>query len=313
MRILFLLLSVMVVASAAEAQVCDPAWLANANYWDAKALLDAGVDANQICNTNRNRPLHQALLNDRADPEVIRALLEAGADPGTQNIHGETPFEYAQDRFDLARRKFRPGTAPYRREQALYEVVVGTFNDQGSAAQDAHAKLCDLNWWRSSASEDAVKELLEVPGVDPNHVCNFNNDRIIHQPLKLSSFAMLTSNIHHGIRAVVDAGADLRLRNNSGQSAVGLAGIRFDRATDRAIQNTREWCNRRITSKQFADKITENGPDFGVVLYIESINTKQPYRQVKTKFDMEIYRIGPDANGLIDYYELCRYRGVNVR
>ena len=48
MRILFLLLSVMLVASSAEAQVCDPAWLRNADYWDAKALLDAGVDANQI-------------------------------------------------------------------------------------------------------------------------------------------------------------------------------------------------------------------------------------------------------------------------
>ena len=154
MRILFLVLSVMLVASAAEAQVCDPAWLSNASYWDAKALLDAGVDANQICSTNRNRPLHQGLLNDRTDPGVIRALLEAGADPGTQNIHGETPFGYAQDRFDLARRQFRPGTAPYRREQALYEAVVGTFNDQGSAAEDAHAKLCDLNWWRSSASEE---------------------------------------------------------------------------------------------------------------------------------------------------------------
>ena len=264
MRILFLLLSVMLVASAAEAQVCDPAWLSNASYWDAKALLDAGVDANQICNTNRNRPLHQALLNERTDPEVIRALLEAGADPGAQNIHRETPFEYAQDRFDRKRRTLRPGTAPYRREQALYEAVVGTFNDQGSAAEDAHAKLCDLNWWRNSASGDAVRELLAVPGVDPDHICNFNNDRIIHQPLKLTSFAMLTEGIKDGIRAIVDGNANLRLRNDFGESATSLAGVRYDRVRDRIIQHQIKWCRYEIGDDQLSDEMVRNRPDKSV-------------------------------------------------
>ena len=303
MRILFLVLSVMLVASAAEAQVCDPVWLSNADYWDAKALLDAGVDANQICNTNRNRPLHQALLNERTDPGVIRALLEAGADPGTQNIHGETPFEYAQDRFDRKRRTLRPGTAPYRREQALYEAVVGTFNDQGSAAEDAHAKLCDLNWWRSSASESAVKELLAVPGVDANHVCSFNNDRPIHIPLKLTSFTRLTSDIHWGVRALVDGNADVYARNDSSQSAVSLAGIRYDRTVDRMIPHIRNWCQGRLG--YLSDRITENGPDTGVYLYITSAATGRPYDQVKDEAVNELYGEGDLAKE-----STCPHRGI---
>ena len=309
MRILFLflLLSVMLVAASAEAQLCSPAWLANASGAEARSLIRAGADVNEICSANRNRPLHQALLNDRVEPDVIRAMLGAGADTSAENIHGENPVEYAQDRFDLARRRLRPGTAPYRREQSLYETVFGLFGDAGSASADAHAKLCDLNWWRNSASGDAVRELLAVPGADRNYVCNFNNDRIIHQPLKLASFTMLTENIMRGIHALVDADADLHVRNNSGQSALNLAEIRYDRASDRIIQLTIRWCNGG-TDQQFADEVTRNKFDTGAYLYIASFATGQPYNQVSSRMHMELFRV--HIGGTITQDVLCPYREI---
>ena len=215
-----------------------------------------------------------------------------------------------QDRLDRKRRTLRPGTAPYLREQALYEAVVGTFNDQGSAAEDAHAKLCDLNWWRSSASGSAVKELLAVPGADPNHICNFNNERPIHLPLKLTSFALLTLDIMYGIDALVDGGADLRVRNNAGQSAQSLSEVRYDRVADRMIQHTVKWCNDESTDQQLLDEITRNGSETGSYIYIKHSATGRTSDDVQSEVMMDLFLI-EGARGTIDYRVLCPYRGVN--
>ena len=310
MRILFLLLSVMLVAASAEADLCSPAWLRTASGSEARALTRAGADVNERCSANGNRPLHQALLSDRVDPDVIRAMIEAGADTSAENIHGENPVYYAQERFDRARNTLRPGTAPYRREQSLYETMFGAFGDAGSAAEDAHAKLCDLNWWRGSASEGAVKELLAVPGVDVNHVCNFNNDRPIHIPLKLTSFIVLTEGLMRGIDALVDGKADLHARNDSRQSAVSLAEIRYDRVLDRLIPHEVRWCKDEITVQQIADEINRNGPDVGTHLYIKSSVTGRSYDDVKAEMLMERYMI--DVGGNVVRRVLCPARGISL-
>ena len=307
MRILFLLLSVMLVAASAEAQLCSPAWLANASGAAARSLIRAGADVNEICSANGNRPLHQALLSDRVAPNVIRAMIEAGADTSAENIHGENPVYYAQERFNRARNTLRPGTAPYRREQSLYETMFGAFGDAGSAIADAHAKLCDLNWWRSSASGSAVKELLAVPGVDVNHVCNFSNDRPIHIPLKLTSFTMLTDGIGWGIEALVDANADLHARNDSGQSALSLAEIRYDRVSDRIIQEQIRWCNGG-TGQQYSDRVVRNTYDMKVYIYVASSATGQSYHQIENRMIVELYTVG--LNETVLESVLCPHRGI---
>ena len=311
MRILFLFVAVMLVAGSAAANLCSPAWLANARGEEARALIRSGADVNRECNIFEVTPLHLALLNDRVDPDVIQALVDAGADLYAEDIDGDTPLGNAMDRFQRKQRLLRPGSAAYRRERAIYESMfdVGDVRDAPAAA--AHEQLCDLNWWRSSASGPAVRELLSVPGVDPDHVCNFNNDRIIHQPLKVASFVKLPGDVYWGVRALVDAGADLYARNNSADSAVSLAEVRYDRWSDRMILATIRWCRREITGQQFFDERIQDGPDKEAYLRIISSATGKSYNQAMNELHAEIYRINPGS--IIDYRVLCPYRGVNVR
>ena len=309
MKTLGLFLFIMTLSAFANAQnICDPGWLATASGADVRAFLNAGIDANQVCNLIRNRPLHQALLAGRVDPSVIEALVSGGADISIINNEGDSPLDYAEDRFARAERNFPRGSAQYRREEAIYTNVNRAF-DLGSASADAHDQLCDLNWWRSSASASAVSALLSIPGVDPNYVCNLNNDRPIHLPLKLTSFTILPEGVARGIDALVDGGADLRVRNNSDNSAVDLAEIRYGRVTDRIVQQQLRWCRGEITNQQFANEITRNNYDVHAYLYITSSVTRQPFNQVNNEHSMELYRTPVD--GRITKRVLCPYRGIN--
>ena len=46
---------------------------------------------------------------------------------------GESPIRYAQERFDRAQQYFRPGTAPYGREQAIYDAMFDRVGREESA------------------------------------------------------------------------------------------------------------------------------------------------------------------------------------
>ena len=312
MRIVLLFLSVMLAAVSAAAQsLCDPAWLAGASGAAVQAQIRAGADVDQICNVNRNRPLHQAILTAEVGPDVFRALVGAGADTRARNRLEATPHEYALRRWDRASAAFREGSDAYRRELAIYGTFVRGGEAEYDAVNDAHAKLCDLNWWRRSGSGPAVQQLLSVPGVDPDYICNLNDDRIIHQPLKLASFTMLTSNIHRGIKALVDGGAALYARNNSGDTAVSLADIRYDRVVDRMIQHETRWCRNEIMGEQLENEIVRNLPDKETYLDITSSVTGRSYNELSEEMAMELYRTSPA--GTIDYRVLCPYRGINVR
>ena len=242
-------------------------------------------------------PLHQALLTPEVDPEVVRALVEAGADTQISNSEGDTPFSIALERFERA----TPGTAAYRREEAITTIVRRGFE----APNDAHAKLCDLSWWRSSASKAAVQALLGVPGVDVNRACNLANDRPIHIPLRLTSFRLLPEDVYWGIEALVDGGANLMVKNGANESALDMAEVRFDRVTARIIQSQRRWCRGEIDSQ--IPEVGRNTFDIGAYFDVTVRATGQPVRQAEDKLRLEL----SNTTGTLTKEVVCPYRGIN--
>jgi ankyrin repeat protein len=65
------------------------------NVETARLLIDRGADVNTV-QTAGYRPLHQAAVAGRED--LVRLLLEAGADRTARCDRGKTPAEYARER-----------------------------------------------------------------------------------------------------------------------------------------------------------------------------------------------------------------------
>ena len=172
MRVLLLVLVVLTwtpAVASAQANLCDPNWLERASGAEVRALLRGGADVNQICNDNTNRPLHQAILTNGVSPGVIRALVEAGADILADEHRWEQPARLCGGPDSRGRNvDFQPGSGPYRREESIYLAVNRGF-EAGSAAADAHSQLCDLDWWRSSASKAGGGGAASDPRGRPEH------------------------------------------------------------------------------------------------------------------------------------------------
>ena len=60
-----------------------------------RALLARGANAN-VQNSHGNSSLWVAVMNASDDLSVIKALLDAGADPALKNLFGRTPRDIAQ-------------------------------------------------------------------------------------------------------------------------------------------------------------------------------------------------------------------------
>lgn len=63
------------------------------NVVDLQQALDDGADTAYYQTSNKNTPLHEAVLHDRFD--AAKLLLMAGADPNIQTIRGYTPLHLA--------------------------------------------------------------------------------------------------------------------------------------------------------------------------------------------------------------------------
>lgn len=59
-----------------------------------RALLEHGANPNLV-NAHGNGPLWIAVMNAKGEFEIIKALLCAGADPVKKNLHGRSPKDMA--------------------------------------------------------------------------------------------------------------------------------------------------------------------------------------------------------------------------
>lgn len=94
---LLLVAGLPLTATAAEESCKDwntARFFESATVDQVRACLSAGEDPNEP-NTQGLTALHRA-ARDTADPAVIEALLEAGANPRTSSIAGRTPWDYAR-------------------------------------------------------------------------------------------------------------------------------------------------------------------------------------------------------------------------
>jgi uncharacterized protein len=72
-----------------------------------KTLIEHGANVNQACRRNGSTPLHRAVTQTGAPgtagragaaKEIIKLLLEAGADPSLKNKSGKKPIDYVKDK-----------------------------------------------------------------------------------------------------------------------------------------------------------------------------------------------------------------------
>ena len=303
LRTLGLFLSILALSASANANICNSDWLAAAGGSEVDALVAAGADPNQICTIIRNLPLHQALLTPEIDPRVIEALIRNGARVFIRNSEGDSAFIIAEERFS----RVSEGSPQYWREKAIYDAVMRSLeSDQFPTAGDAQNQLCDLGWWRSTASESAVNGLLAVPGVDVDHVC-INGDRIIQVPLRLTAFRLLPEGVYWGIRALVDAGADLTVENESGESALDMAEVRYGLVTARIIRAQIRWCRGERGAQFVADETTRNQFDTGAYFQIKKSVTKTTREEAVKELRLDLF----NTTGSFTKQVVCPYRGIN--
>ena len=71
-----------------------------------KTLIEHGADVNCVCRRNGSTPLHRAVTQTgapgtagrgRQAEQIVRLLLDAGADPAIRNKSGKQPADYCSD------------------------------------------------------------------------------------------------------------------------------------------------------------------------------------------------------------------------
>jgi len=146
------------------------------------ALLDAGVDVNQVSAGDKSSALLVATINGQFD--LAKALLDRGADPNLAAENGAAPL-YAALNCEWAPKSLYPQPRAYLNQTVSYLDLMGALLDQG-ANPDARLRKkvwysgysFDLSgvdeigatpFWRAAyASDVAAMKLLVERGADPN-------------------------------------------------------------------------------------------------------------------------------------------------
>jgi ankyrin repeat protein len=144
-----------------------------------RALLDAGMDANQVKDGDRTSPLLLATINGHYD--LAKLLLERGANPNLAALNGVTPL-YAVLNLQWTARAGRPRLQAHRDQQLTYLEMLTLLLDHGA---DPNARLATRVWysgglsgvdetgstafWRAAYASDLdAMKLLIARGADPN-------------------------------------------------------------------------------------------------------------------------------------------------
>jgi ankyrin repeat protein len=147
-----------------------------------RALLDAGVDVNQVSSGDKTSALLIATINGHFD--LARFLLERGADPNLASENGATPL-YGALNCEWAPKSLYPQPRAYLNQKTSYLDLMAALLDKGA---NPNARLRKKVWysgysfdlsgvdeigatpfWRAAyASDVAAMKLLVEHGADPS-------------------------------------------------------------------------------------------------------------------------------------------------
>ena len=176
---------------------------------DVQTLLEQGTKT-IYQNEDGETPLHSAAFNNHA--EVVRMLLEAGADVHARNNDGNTALLFAAIRGhdDVAEALLRGGCDPNSKNERDYSVLM-------AAAYTGHTHV--------------VRRLLAA-GARTGDIDSCERVRDTDTPGAADDgFPRLASALHyaaavgneHGVTVLLDAGADVTLRDGYGRTALEYA------------------------------------------------------------------------------------------
>jgi hypothetical protein len=132
---------------AADGSLENPAWDAKRQVQMIRLLLDAGAEVNAQ-DKNGATPLHRAVRTRCA--AAVKFLLEAGANPKIANKPGSTPFHLA------VQNTGRGGSGSERAREAQREIIE-TFLKSGVSPKLTDAKGKSVRDW---ARSDWIREML---------------------------------------------------------------------------------------------------------------------------------------------------------
>ena len=156
-----------------------------------KLLLDKGANP-EARNNQNDTPLIFASFNDNT--ESVKLLLEKGADPNAQNSNGNTPLIFASsnDNTESVKLLLEKGANPEaRNNQNDTPLIFASFND----------------------NTESIKLLLEK-GADPNTQNSNGNTALIIA--SLNNYTKL-------VKLLLEKGANLEVQNNNGDASLSIA------------------------------------------------------------------------------------------
>jgi len=224
-------------------------------------LLSEGIDPN-ISNVEQKTALHMAV--DTLKTEAVIRLLEAGADPGLKDWHGETVFHYAAIRHfnpDLLEKLLTYGSPDFHSVDKQGENLLNAYLRRMHVDSESNLRTltlllehgADLTaaslWyqkdktgvdWLAEHTSTTLQEIVEKGFLDPSYSDNEGNT-LLHKvcQVDLNYDENKARDLYKKVKYLVDKGVDPQLENTADKKAVDYA------MDDNIKVKTVEWLLKR--------------------------------------------------------------------